>query len=65
LGVTYKTAWFMSHRIRKAMEQTPTGQLGGSGKTVEVDETYYGKKKNRAKGQAMHHKHAIFFSGRA
>ncbi len=46
LGVTYKTAWFMSHRIREAMkENTDTsGPLGGEGKTVEADETYIGKR---------------------
>jgi transposase-like protein len=44
LGVTYKTAWFMAHRIREAMNPTtPTG-LGGAGKTVEADETYVGGK---------------------
>ena len=59
LGVTYKTAWFMSHRLRTGMKSEPTGQLGGGGKVVEVDETYYGRKPNRKKGRAMHHKHAI------
>src|SRR6267378_5075066 len=61
LKVTYKTAWFMSHRIRAAMATTPTGQLGGSGKIVEVDETYYGRKKGqraRAQGSGAH-KHRI------
>jgi len=42
LGVTYKTAWFMSHRIREAMHVTGGGLLGGGGSTVEADETYYG-----------------------
>ena len=42
LGVTYKTAWFMSHRIREAMNIEPEGQLGGDGGPVEVDETYWG-----------------------
>lgn len=42
LGVTYKTAWFMSHRIREAMTTNPGGLLGGGGSTVEVDETYWG-----------------------
>ncbi len=42
LGVTYKTAWFMAHRIREAMNITPEGQLGGAGQPVEVDETYWG-----------------------
>ena len=45
LGVTYKTAWFMAHRIREAMKDT-TGPkatpLGGEGKVVEADELYYG-----------------------
>ncbi|MCB2051444.1 MAG: IS1595 family transposase [Novosphingobium sp.] len=45
LGVTYKTAWFMAHRIREAMTEDDTsGPLGGDGKTVEVDETYFGPK---------------------
>lgn len=42
LGVTYKTAWFMSHRIREAMTSDNSGLLGGGGSTVEVDETYWG-----------------------
>src|SRR4051795_11628857 len=48
LGVTYKTAWFMCHRLREAM--TDDGSpLGGEGKTVEADEAYVGgKQKNRA-----------------
>lgn len=46
LGVTYKTAWFMCHRIRYAMEQPPfQRQLTG---TVEVDETYVGGKQRRS-----------------
>ena len=48
LGITYKTAWFMCHRIREAMDQ-PTGPLGGPDGVVEADETYVGgKAKNRA-----------------
>jgi transposase-like protein len=45
LGVTYKSAWFMCHRIREAMGDAP-GELppmGGEGKIVEADETYFGK----------------------
>ncbi len=50
LGVTYKTAWFLCHRIREAMEgAAPQGPLGGPDKVVEADETYVGgKAKNRA-----------------
>jgi transposase-like protein len=43
LGVTLKTAWFMSHRIREAMKSTDRGPLGGAGEVVEVDETYFGR----------------------
>ncbi len=51
LGVTYKTAWFMTHRIREAMTCKPVGQLGSNGGTVEVDETYWGNKKPYGKGK--------------
>jgi transposase-like protein len=44
LGVTLRTAWHMSHRIRLAMDGSGSGPLGGEGKTVEVDETFYGWK---------------------
>jgi transposase-like protein len=44
LGVTYKTAWFMAHRIREAMTPKNPPQLGGEGQTVEADETYIGKR---------------------
>jgi transposase-like protein len=48
LGVTYKTAWFMCHRIREAMK-SDGGPLGGPNTVVEADETYVGgKAKNRA-----------------
>jgi transposase-like protein len=42
LDVTYKAAWFMAHRIREAMRDGGLGPLGGEGKIVEADETYYG-----------------------
>ncbi len=53
LGVTYKTAWFMTHRIREAMANGFNGPLGSNGEIVEVDETYWGnegKKKPGARG---------------
>lgn len=46
LGVTYKTAWFMTHRIREAMKEADPAPMGGDGKSVEVDETYFGKREN-------------------
>jgi transposase-like protein len=49
LGVTYKTAWFMMHRIREAMNAAMPSPIGGTNKVVEADETYVGgKAKNRA-----------------
>lgn len=44
LGITYKSAWFMAHRIREAMSATDPAPIGGKGKTVEADETYFGPK---------------------
>ncbi|MCR4265342.1 IS1595 family transposase [Nitratireductor sp. ZSWI3] len=49
LGVTYKTAWFMAHRIREAMKEDIVetgGPLGGEGKTIEADETYWGRRED-------------------
>jgi transposase-like protein len=42
LGVTQKTAWFMLHRIRLAVQSGSFVKLGGKGKIVEVDETFIG-----------------------
>ena len=44
LGVTLKTAWFLSHRIREAMRDGTLAPLGGEGRTIEADETYIGRK---------------------
>lgn len=57
MGITYKTAWFLNHRIREAMglgadPAKSSGPLGGSGKVVESDETFVGgKAKNVHKGE--------------
>ena len=50
IGVTYKTAWFLCHRIREAMDgAAPTGPLGGPDTVVEADESWVGgKARNRA-----------------
>lgn len=49
LGVTLKTAWFMSHRLREAMRVLKIGPIGGDGKFVEADETFVGgRARNRA-----------------
>jgi transposase-like protein len=49
IGKPYKTVWFLCHRIRESLKETPKGTLGGQNKVVEADETYIGgKAKNRA-----------------
>lgn len=50
LGVTLKTAWFMSHRIREAMRDDTLRSFGSGGGMVEVDETYMGKTQGMGKG---------------
>ena len=60
LGVTYKTAWFMTMRLREAMNDAKAGPIGGEGKIVESDETFVGgKKKNVHKGKPEPKKHAV------
>jgi hypothetical protein len=51
LGVTYRSAWFMAHRIRLAMDDSAPSALGGEGKFVEADETYIGGKARNRKGK--------------
>lgn len=51
LGITYKSAWFMAHRIREAMAPAPSGPIGGQNKVVEADETYVGGKARNRKGK--------------
>ncbi len=60
LGLTYKSAWFMTHRIREAMGPV-AGEppMGGEGKTVEADETYIGRKRGFEKKNAYFHKQAV------
>jgi transposase-like protein len=56
LGVTYKSAWFMCHRIREAMRDANPSAMGGEGKSVQADETYYGNSK-RAKSYRKGHRY--------
>lgn len=50
LGITYKSAWFMAHRLREAMRVLMPTEMGGQNKVVEVDETYVGGKAKNRKG---------------
>ncbi|WP_224825542.1 IS1595 family transposase [Cognatishimia sp. MH4019] len=58
LGITYKSAWFLTHRIRECMRTgdlaTPMGSGGG---TVEVDETFIGQDPDRPKKKGERHYH--------
>src|SRR5689334_11914588 len=53
LGVTYKTAWFMMHRLREAMADLAPAPMGGSGGQVQADETYYGNTSRKARARKM------------
>lgn len=64
LGVTLKTAWFMTHRIREAMREGDMSPFGSNGGVVEVDETFIGrdfdkKPKGMKKGRGYHHKNKV------
>ena len=64
LGITLKSAWFLSHRIREAMRDGDLAPFGGDGEIVEVDETFIGhdktkKPKGSKKGRGYAHKHAV------
>jgi transposase-like protein len=61
LGLTVKSAWFMSHRIREAMTNgVGLPPLGGEGATVEIDETFIGQKREKPKkARGYAHKHAV------
>src|SRR3984885_6713789 len=56
LEIQYKSAWFLAHRIREAMRDGKLAPMGGSGKTVEMDETYIGRLAGqpKAKGGGAH-----------
>ena len=64
LGITLKSAWFMSHRIREAMREGALFPFGENGGVVEVDETYIGHDKNikpkgEKRGRGYHHKNKV------
>ena len=52
LKVTYKTAWFMCHRLREAMRDGELAPMGGNGNVVEIDETFIGRLEGQPKRKA-------------
>jgi transposase-like protein len=56
LGITYKSAWFLAHRIREAMASGDLSAFGQGGGIVEADETFIGRLKGAPKKRAFHHK---------
>ncbi len=56
LGVTLKTAWFMSHRIREAMRDDGSVDFGAGGGVVEVDETFIGREPGKEVRRGVGHK---------
>jgi transposase-like protein len=56
LEITYKSAWFLHHRIREAMREGDLSPFGGNRGIVEVDETFIGKLKGVEKKRGFHHK---------
>jgi hypothetical protein len=59
LDCSMKTAWFLGHRIRKAMRPADLSPMGGSGTPVEVDEIFFGKKEGAEVKRGYAHKNAI------
>lgn len=64
LGITYKSAWFLTHRIRECMRDGALAPMGGGGGTVEVDETFIGNDRTKKphgekKGRGYAHKHKV------
>jgi len=60
LEITYKSAWFLAHRIREAMREGSLEPFGQGGGAVEVDETYIGKKADAGDPKGGHaHKFCV------
>jgi transposase-like protein len=61
LDISYKSAWFMMHRLREALRTGGLAPMGSGGKTVEADETYIGRLKGQPKARAgFGHKNTVF-----
>lgn len=60
IGMTYKTAWYVCHRIREAMREIDPEPLGGNGQIVEIDESFLGGKKTGMRGTGKSAKVKVF-----
>jgi transposase-like protein len=59
LAISYKSAWFMMHRLREAMRTGGLEPMGGKGKIIEADETFIGRKKGFPVRPGVGHKMAV------
>jgi transposase-like protein len=59
LGISYKSTWFMMHRIREAMRVGGLAPMGGEDEIVEIDETFFGRKEGEKKRRGTSHKNAV------
>ncbi len=59
LGIQYKSAWFLSHRIREVFRSGELAPLGGDSGIVEVDETFIGNKIDMPERRGFAHNHAV------
>jgi transposase-like protein len=59
LGISYKSTWFMMHRIREAMRSGDLAPMGGVGGIVEADETFIGRTEGSIKRRGHGHKNAV------
>jgi transposase-like protein len=59
LEITYKSAWFLAHRIREAMREGDLAPFGAGGGFVEVDETYIGRDKSKPVQKGYEHKFKV------
>ena len=61
LDISYKSTWFMCHRLREAMRTGGFAPMGGEGSIVEIDGTYIGRKAGVEVRRGAGHKHAVLF----